>query len=55
MLVDTLGRVNVLLSRPNVIFVAGSHRDKGKRYIVRANEKLTAFVELESAIRLCGE
>jgi hypothetical protein len=27
----------------------------GKRFIVRAEEKLTAFVELESVIRACGE
>ena len=26
------------------------YRDDGKRFIVRADEKLTAFVELESAI-----
>jgi hypothetical protein len=28
-----------------------THRSDGKRFIVRADEKLTAFVELESAIR----
>jgi hypothetical protein len=33
-----------------VIFVADARRDKGKRYIVRADEKSPAFVELESAI-----
>jgi len=27
----------------------------GKRYVVRADAKLTAFVELESAIRPCCE
>jgi hypothetical protein len=32
-------------------FVADTHRDDGKRFIVSADEKLTAFVELESAIR----
>jgi len=26
-------------------------RNNGKRFVVRADEKLTAFVELESAIR----
>jgi len=31
-----------------------THRD-GKRFVVRADEKLTAFVELEAAIRACGE
>jgi hypothetical protein len=33
------------------IFVADAHRGKGKRFVVRADEKLTAFNELESAIR----
>jgi hypothetical protein len=32
------------------IFVADAHRDDGKRYVVHADEKLTAFVELESAV-----
>jgi len=32
------------------IFVADAHRSDGKRFVVRADEKLTAFVELESAI-----
>jgi hypothetical protein len=27
-----------------------AHRDDGQRFIVRADEKLTAFLELESAI-----
>jgi hypothetical protein len=30
-------------------------RARGKRFVVRADEKLTAFVELESAIRVSGE
>jgi hypothetical protein len=33
------------------LFIADAHRGDGKRFIVRADEKLTAFVELESAIR----
>jgi hypothetical protein len=39
--VDSIGRT---------IFVADAHRDDGKHFIVHADEKLTAFVELESAI-----
>ena len=31
--------------------IADAHRDNGKRFVVRADEKLTAFVELESATR----
>jgi len=30
------------------------HRDR-KRFVVRVDEKLPAFLELESAIRGCGE
>jgi hypothetical protein len=38
-------------SRGRAIFVADAQRDKGKRFVARADEKLTAFLELESA---CG-
>jgi len=37
------------------IRIADAHRDHGKRFVVYADEKLTAFVELEAAIRACGE
>jgi len=37
--------------RGRTIFVAAAHRGDGKRFVVRADEKLTAFVELESLIR----
>ena len=33
------------------IFVADAHRDDGKRFVVRGDEILTAFLELESVIR----
>jgi hypothetical protein len=33
--------------------IADAHRGDGKRFIVRADEKLTAFVELELATRSC--
>jgi hypothetical protein len=38
------------------IWVADAHRGDGKRFVVRADEKLTAFLELEAAIPLarCG-
>jgi hypothetical protein len=32
------------------IWIVDAHRDDGKRYVARADEKLTAFLELESAI-----
>jgi len=31
------------------LWIADAHRDDGKRFVVHADEKLTAFVELESA------
>ena len=47
------GCVSGVNSRGRTIFVADAHRDDGQRFIVRADEKLTAFVELESAILAC--
>jgi hypothetical protein len=37
------------------IWIADAHRADGKRFIVRADEKLTAFLELEAAICAYGE
>jgi len=45
------GCVSGVDSRGRKIFVADAHRDDGKRFVVRADEKLTAFWELETAIR----
>jgi hypothetical protein len=45
------GCVSVIDSNGRTIFVADAHRDDGKRFIVHADEILTAFVELECAIR----
>ena len=48
----SLGWVSAIDSNGRTIWVAESaHRGDGKRFIVRADEKLTAFLELESAIR----
>jgi hypothetical protein len=33
------------------IFVADAHRDDGRRLVAHADEKLTAFLELETAIQ----
>jgi hypothetical protein len=33
-----------------MIWIVDAHRGDGKRFVVRADEKLTAFVELETAI-----
>jgi hypothetical protein len=32
------------------IWIADAHRDDEKRFIVRADQKLTAFLELERAV-----
>ena len=47
----SLGWVSAVDSHGQTIWIVDAHRD-GKRFIVRADEKLTAFLELESAILL---
>jgi hypothetical protein len=49
------GCVSTVNSNGRTIWIADAHRGNGKRFVVRADEKLTAFLELESAIRPCGE
>jgi len=44
------GCVSAVDSNGRTIFVADAHRD-GQRFVVRADEKLTALLELEAAIR----
>jgi hypothetical protein len=38
-----------------VIWITDTHRGDGKRFVARADEKLTAFLELESAVRTAAE
>ena len=45
-----LGWVSAVDSKGRTIWNADAHRDNGKRFVVRAEEKLTAFLELERAI-----
>jgi hypothetical protein len=45
------GCVSAIDSDGRTIWIADAHRGDGKRFIVRSNEKLTAFLELEAAIR----
>jgi hypothetical protein len=47
--------VSTINSNGQRIWIANAHRDDGKRFIVHADEKLTAFLELESAIHSRGE
>jgi hypothetical protein len=43
----SLGYVSAIDSEGRTIWIADAHRDDGKRFVVHAEEKLTAFVELE--------
>jgi hypothetical protein len=49
------GCVSALDSTGRTIWIVDAHRGGGKRLVVRADEKLTAFLELEAAIRGCCE
>ena len=46
------GWIPALDSNGRKIWIADAHRDDGKRFVGRAKEKLTAFLELERAICL---
>jgi hypothetical protein len=45
------GCVSAMDANGRTIRIADAHRGDGKRFIVHADEKLTAFMELETAIR----
>jgi hypothetical protein len=45
------GCVSAIDSNGRTVWIADAHHRDGKRFVVQADEKLTAFVELESAIR----
>jgi hypothetical protein len=49
------GYVSALDREGRTIWIADAHRGDGKRFVVRPQDKLTAFMELESAIRARGE
>jgi hypothetical protein len=44
----SVGCASAIESNGRTIWIVDAHRDDGKRFVVRADEKLTAFVELES-------
>jgi hypothetical protein len=46
-----LGYVSAIDSEGRTIWIVDAHRGDGKRFVVRADDKLTAFLELEAAIR----
>ena len=51
----SLGWVSAVDSEGRTIFVVDAHRGDGKRFVVRADEKLSTFIEFESAIQDRGE
>jgi hypothetical protein len=46
--------VSLKIAEARTIWIADAHRGDVKRFVGRADEKLTAFMELESAIRAKG-
>jgi hypothetical protein len=46
----SLGWVSAVDREGRTIWIADAHRGDGKRLVGRAEEKLTAFLELEAAI-----
>jgi hypothetical protein len=44
------GCVSGMDSNGRTIWIADARRGEGKRFVVRADEKLTTFLELEAAI-----
>jgi hypothetical protein len=44
------GWVSAIDSQGRTMWIVDAHRDDGRRFIVRADEKLTAFLELERAV-----
>jgi len=47
----SLGYVSAIDSNGRTIWIVDAHRDDGRRFVESEEEKLTAFLELESAIR----
>jgi hypothetical protein len=45
------GYVSTLDSQGRTIWIANPHHGDGKRFVVRADEKLTGFLALEAAFR----
>jgi hypothetical protein len=43
----SLGLVSAIDAQGRTIWIVDAHRDDGRRFIVHADETLTAFVELE--------
>jgi hypothetical protein len=46
----SLGWVSAVDCQGRTIWIVDAHRDDGKRFIVHADDKLSAFVELEREV-----
>jgi len=44
------GRLSAIDSSGRTIWIVDAHRDDGKRFIVHADEKFSAFMELQRAM-----
>jgi hypothetical protein len=49
------GCVTAIDSNGRTIWIEDAHRGDGKRFVVHAEKKLTAFLKLESDIQACRE
>jgi hypothetical protein len=47
----SMGCVSAIDREGRTIWITDGHRGDGNRFVVRADEKLTAFLQPESAIR----
>jgi hypothetical protein len=47
----SLGWVSAVDSEGRTLWIVDAHRDNGKRFVARNDEKLTAFLELERVTR----
>jgi hypothetical protein len=45
------GCVSAIDREGRTIWIVDAHRDNGKRFVARSDEKLTAFIELEKITR----
>jgi hypothetical protein len=46
------GCVSAIDSNGQTIWIVDAHRDDERRFVVHSDEKVTAFLELEAAIRV---
>jgi hypothetical protein len=50
----SMGYVSAIDSNGRTIWIADAHCGDGKRFVVHAEERLTAFIKVESGVRTRG-